>query len=109
MKDWFGLLNDKNKWIVLCEDAEKVFNQKIELGLIRGISEKSITISGAKMPELILIIINHKPQKGNLKEELREILNLPEYNDLFKRCGEMKIATASMMGYGLYMECIKPI
>jgi len=110
VKDWYKLISDKNKWNFLCEDAEKVFNQKIELGLIRGIKNKTMTISTKKMPELILLIINTKPQKTTLNTELQKINTLDEYKVLRNLgCEEIKIATASMMGYGLYIECIKPI
>ena len=86
LKGWHELLATPNKWEELCQQIEQVFNQKIELGLIERISDSAkISISREKKPELILLVINHKPKKSKLKTELSAICQLHEYSELKKR------------------------
>ena len=80
-----------------------MINQKIELGLIYKI-KKDITVSKEK-PEVILLCANHKPEKTALKREIREVMQTVEYKELKEMC-DLKLATSSLMGYGLYDECM---
>ncbi|MDF2606659.1 MAG: hypothetical protein K0S34_854 [Bacillales bacterium] len=80
----------------IARSAECNFNCKLELGLIDcGKSIKSIMSDN---PDYILLLANHDPQKTNLKNELIKLKQLN--NERF----DVKIATASCMGYGLYQE-----
>jgi|SRR5665648_670846 len=95
-------MNDKNKVDNIYKETEDIFNQKIELGLIRDL-KKPITISRNK-PEFILLIANHKPAKSVLQREINNVIKNSSYYAKLKKVVDMKIATASYMGYGLYSE-----
>lgn len=99
-------MSDKNKVKDIYEEVETIFNQKIELGLIKDVN-KAIKLS-KKNPEFILLLANHKPAKSVLKREIKEVINSPTYK-LLKRMVDMKIAKASYMGYGLYSELMVDI
>jgi len=70
----------------------RVFNQKRELGLLdcgkdmAGFSDES--------PVLLLILVNHDPDKSRLGELLRTLPESPH--------AELRFAAASFMGYGLF-------
>ncbi|MDF2947455.1 MAG: hypothetical protein K0S51_2134 [Bacillales bacterium] len=80
----------------IARSAECTFNCKLELGLID--CGKSIKDISADNPEYILLLANHDPQKSNLKKELIKLKHLN------KGMFDVKIATSSCMGYGLYQE-----
>lgn len=101
IKDLYKFLSKSENSIY--EEAENVINQKIELGLIYKI-KKDITVSKEK-PEVILLCANHKPVKTALKREIREVMQTVEYKELKEMC-DLKLATSSLMGYGLYDECM---
>ena len=86
-------------------EAQTQFNQKVELGLIKDM-DKYIEINAEEKPEYILLFANHKPTKSVLKRELKkaytEYPNLSEHFDI-------KVATASFIGYGLYSKNMIPI
>ncbi|MGH4121856.1 MAG: hypothetical protein ACREV6_02800 [Clostridium sp.] len=105
-EDLYKFLSDKVKVKAIYEEVETIFNQKMELGLIKDVN-KTIKLSENK-PEFILLLANHKPVKSVLKRELKEVINSPYYNDL-KQMVDMKIAKASYMGYGLYSELMVDI
>ena len=99
--DLFNFLNDTVKVKDIYQEVETIFNQKIELGLIKDVNKK-IKLSKNK-PEFILLIANHKPAKAVLQREIKDVMNSANYNAL-KQMVNMKIAKASYMGYGLYSE-----
>lgn len=105
-EDLYKFLIDKVKVKDIYEEAKTIFNQKIQLGLIKDVN-KTIKLSEDK-PEFILLLANHKPTKSVLKRELKEVINSPYYNDL-KQMVDMKIAKASYTGYGLYSELMVDI
>lgn len=86
------------------KEVETLFNQKIELGLIRGITKK-ISLAQNKQPEFIFVFANHKPAKDVLLRELEEICQSEEYAELKNLC-DMKVAQSAFMGYGLYSDYI---
>jgi hypothetical protein len=90
----------------LKKEMIKVFNQKIELGLLKGIKE--INSFNDERPEYILILANHDPDKSVLRRELKNIIESNEYTQFCAKA-ELKVATSCLMGYGLYHECIYPI
>ena len=104
--DLYNFFNDKNKVRNIYDEVEIIFNQKIELGLIKDVN-KEIKLSKNK-PEFILLLANHKPAKSVLQREIKEVINSPYYNDL-KQMVDMKIARASYMGYGLYNKLMVDI
>jgi len=86
----------------LCAEAEKMLNQKIELGLINGVRETAkICIDPNKQPEFILLCVNHKPASSILKRELEAVVLSDTYISLIESVS-VKIAASSLMGYGLY-------
>jgi hypothetical protein len=86
----------------ICAEARRMFNQKIELGLIHGMKETTkINIDIEKKPEFILLIANHKPASTILKRELKSIVKSDSYKRLCEKA-DIWIASASLMGYGLY-------
>jgi hypothetical protein len=89
-------------------EAEVIYNQKMELGLINVSKKEKITINRKVKPEFILILIGHKPSSTVLKRELEEIVSSDEYSALKTMC-EIKVARTLSMGYGLYDEYIVPL
>ena len=78
------------------EEMVEVFNQKRRLGLID--CGNDLNSFSDTCPILILALINHDPEKS----KLRDLLNtLPESAHV-----ELRIATASFLGYGLYDQGI---
>jgi len=100
IKDMNSFLSDSAKVDNFFDEMETVFNQKVKLGLIPDI-KKEIHISRELKPEFILLFANHKPIKSVFKRELKAAVELPEYESL-KELADIKVATASFMGYGLY-------
>lgn len=84
----------------------EVFNQKLELGLISDCKHSLISFSD-QIPEYIIAVSNHDPQKTALNSELNRIrtnfanqINLPV---------EIKIAKANKLGYALYEQNVVPL
>jgi hypothetical protein len=76
-----------------------VFNQKRSLGLID--CEKDLLGFGDEPPMLLLVIVNHDPDKSRLRQLLRTLPPSPH--------AELRIATGSLLGYGLYDPAIHPV
>ena len=81
------------------QDMVRVFNQKRELGLV-DCGKNLQTFSGER-PILLLMFVNHDPQKSALSRLLR---SLPATSHV-----DVWIATASFLGFGLYEHCIHPV
>jgi hypothetical protein len=82
---------------VLEAETLKCFEQLRELDLVRfgkNDNHNKITTFKNEKPEFILLLANHKPVKSKLEIELKDIKELDH--------ADLKIATASFMGYGLY-------
>jgi len=93
----------------ICTEAQRMLNQKIELGLIQGLKEGTkITIGPEKKPEFILLIANHKPASTILKRELTNIIKTDTYKWLIERM-DIRIASSSLMGYGLYEKAMSSL
>lgn len=60
-----------------------------------------IGIDPNKRPEFILLLANHKPASTILMRELEAIVLSDTYEALCELM-DIKIATSSLMGYGLY-------
>ena len=100
IKDIYTFL--KNEENEIYKEAENLINQKVDLNIIK--ISKNITLEKNK-PEFILLCANHKPVKTTLKRELEEVVKTEEYKKLKEMC-DLKIATSSLMGYGLYDSCM---
>ena len=102
--DTIEFFKDNNKVKSLKKEAEHLFNQKYELGLIK--SPKKIKVADNK-PQYILVLANHDPDNGTGENEgigLYDILKQYE-NNVFKNF-DLCIAISSAMGYGLYSDCV---
>ena len=101
IKDFYTFIKDEEKLKTLYEEAETMFNQKYELGLIPSIN-KNISINRRENPEIILLISNHKPASTVLCREIKKIFDLEEYKILKSENFEIKVAHTTAIGYGLY-------
>ena len=104
IRDMASLLCDPLKLHTSVTEIQSLFNQKIQLQLIKG-ATGSISIDTSAKPEVILILANHKPASTILKREIEKILTLQEYKDLNQVC-DVRVACSSFMGYGLYARCM---
>ena len=80
-------------------DMVRVFNQKRELRLVN--CSKDLESFSGETPLLLLVLANHDPQKSALSGLLRSLPASPNV--------EIRIATASFLGYGLYEQCVHPV
>lgn len=98
LKDMKAFLSKRGSLRSVASQMKKVFNQKIELGLISDINKK-IDSFGTKPPEYIFIFGNHDPQKSKLVSILDGIdeTSLP-FN--------LRFAVSNFMGFGLYDQCV---
>ena len=83
----------------LKEDMLAVFNQKRELALID--CGKDLRSFSDEKPLLLLAFANHAPGKSNLHKLLHSLPNSPH--------AELRIVTASLLGYGLYDQGIHTV
>lgn len=107
-QDIYNFLCDNKKVSDIYQEVETIFNQKVDLGLISGVT-KTIEISKKSKPEFILLIANHKPVKSVLQRELRAVINETSYYNELISMIDIKIAKASYLGYGLYSEMMVDI
>jgi hypothetical protein len=56
-------------------------------------------------PEFIFLLANHKPASSSLDNELNKLEKEDFYID-FCKMADLKLATASFFGYGLFNDCI---
>ena len=80
-------------------DMVRVFNQKRELRLVN--CGKELASFSSERPLLLLVFANHDPQKSALSRLLRSLPASPHV--------EIRVATASFLGYGLYEQCVHPV
>lgn len=83
----------------LKEDMLQVFNQKRELRLID--CNKNLGGFSDESPVLLLVLANHNPRSRRLRDVLENLPPCPN--------AELRIATASFLGYGLYDQGVHPI
>lgn len=96
-------VNDVNAHLAVPENLDglkremvRVFNQKRALGLID--CGKDLVGFGTEPPVLLLVLVNHDPDKSRLRELLRTLPPSPH--------AELRVATGSLLGYGLYDPAI---
>ena len=80
-------------------DMVRVFNQKRELQIVS--CDKDLQTFSRETPLLILMLANHDPQKSALSGLLRSLPATPHV--------DVRIATASFLGYGLHEQCVHPV
>jgi hypothetical protein len=106
-KDVGDFCSDTKRYQAFCSEMNEVIRQKTELGLLSQISSKhangtpaTVKIDHTIPAELIIVLINHKPAKSAVTSALQNncFVNLP-----------VRIAKASNMGYGLYLNHIVDI
>ena len=100
------LCNEKNKRNIY-KEIEILFNQTLQLGLVSGV-DKEIYLDSNKKPEFLLLLANHKPVKKVLLEELEKIMESDVYAELKELC-DVHIASSSLLGYGLYNDCMQSL
>ena len=91
----------RDKYIKLVEDTVEVFKQKRQLGLYKlGTNENEINLEHIEYtkPYFIVILADYKIKKDNLIVLLEE-LKIVESSKL-----DVRFATSSLMGYGLYSD-----
>ncbi|MDH4247143.1 MAG: hypothetical protein OEW39_04940 [Deltaproteobacteria bacterium] len=80
----------------LKNEMVKIFQQKKALGLLDV--AKDLTGFGDELPMILLLLVNHDPEKSRLKEILQSLPDSPH--------AEVRIATSSFLGYGLFDPAI---
>lgn len=89
----------------LIEEVQGQFNQKIELGLVRDLTNP-ICIDKSARPEFILICANHKPASSVLERELKLAFNAcPRLSESIN----IRLAGSSITGYGMYESKMIPL
>lgn len=84
----------------LKEDMKNVFRQKRHLGLID--CRKDLEGFGSDdQPLLLLVLANHDPGKRKLRDLLEGVPDSPH--------AELRIATASFLGYGMYDQGVHTV
>jgi hypothetical protein len=96
IEDINSFLGERDNLSNIKDEMKKVFNQKLELGLINN--QKPIESFSDDKPEYILALVNHDPASSILKAELQTLPPCPNV--------ELKFAASSFMGYGLYDQGI---
>ncbi len=96
-----GMARDPEALSTTEQEMLGVFRQKRDLDLIRfgaGTNTNEVDSFLPGPPEILLMLINHDPEKRTLLSELN---GLGE-----EQKAKVKIATSSFLGYGLYEECV---
>ncbi len=108
-RDLYSFLSGKDAMKNICIETENIFNQKSELGLIRGIKNPlRIRIDCDQKPEFILLMADHKPVKTVFEREAKVFMGTPDYKNLCSLV-DIYIAQANYMGYGLYNKNMIPL
>ena len=87
----------------LKKEMHEILEIKRELKLVDDLPSK-FEFSKVK-PEFIFLLANHKPASGSLDSELNKLEKESFYID-FRIMADLKLATASFFGYGLFNDCI---
>lgn len=102
LKEIEGFLAQEGTLAQLRVDAEHLFNQKFELGLID--SESSVRVAAEDEPDYLVVLVDHDP-------ESRQLIDLLDGRDggepiVAPRGTRMAFASACFMGFGLYKQGI---
>ncbi len=100
IKDINDFLNDPGALKCLKEDMVKVFNQKRKLDLMNCEKDLKSFSDRNEPPVLLLLLANHDPDKRGLSKTLENLPKCPN--------ADLRIATASFFGHGLYDQGVHP-
>lgn len=106
LDDFAVFLNNTADITALCDDMSEVFKQKCILGLVDGLQEHQYEVKVSNVnPEIIFIFANHDPDSAKLKNILNSQAVSQKLNQIkAKGIASVKVAVASAMGYGLYVD-----
>ena len=99
IEDVNRFISDPNRLRNFKKDMVAVFNQKRDLGLLN--CAKNLASFSDEQPLFLLVFANHDPEKSKLCSVLGNLPDSPH--------AELRVATASFMGYGLYDQGIHTI
>lgn len=103
LEDFQAFLIDTEKVEDFCRDMSRVFAQKCKMGLVDGLNAKQYDVKISSLnPEVIFIFANHDPESMILSTVIEEIE--PDQYPF-----PIMIASASNMGYGLYVEYLRQV
>ncbi len=108
LDDVVNFCSNQNNLEILKKETISIFSRLRTLGLVNtnGNTNPIVGLSSLK-PEFILLFANHKPASSRLHNALMSISQL-RWEEI-NRVIDVKIATASFMGYGLYYKNMIPI
>ncbi|MDR2671700.1 MAG: hypothetical protein LBC35_00025 [Coriobacteriales bacterium] len=106
--DIVGFLKSGNNKAEIIEEVNGLYEQKNALGLMSGAPE-DVSILPNSALEFVLLVSNHTPASSLLDDELEKVMASVAYAEMKELGCQMKIAVASLMGYGLYDECMIPL
>ena len=96
LEDFNKHLEDAKRKKNFIDDMKKVFRQKCQLGLIKGLSQNTINkLRLREDVEFFVLLTNYKKASSNLVSELRSFKD------------ECNFLTSFFTGYGLYSHSIK--
>lgn len=103
LDDFSAFVADKKKLDAFAHDMEQVFQQKCELGLITGLSERQhkVNVSSENL-EIIFAFAEHDPEKSKLGSILRSV-NPDDYTF------PIYLSVGSLIGYTMYQDCLVSI
>ncbi len=99
LSDIIEFLHDEKSLNLLKNDLKEIYKVKTLLGLLYPYKELEIDFSDKI--EIVYVFANHNGENKKLKNILIDIKNSKQYEELSK-IANIKIATSSFMGYGLY-------
>lgn len=103
LKNMANFLKNEHNLNTLKEDLIEIYKVKTMLGLLYPY--KGLKIDFSDKIEIVYIFGNQSNENQNLKNILIEIKSSKEYEEMSKNI-DVKIATSSFMGYGLYEKNI---
>ena len=99
LDDIIEFLHDEKSLNILKDDLKEIYKVKTLLGLLYPYEELEVDFSDKI--KIVYVFGNHNGENQKLKNILIDIRNSKQYEELSK-ITDIKIATSSFMGYGLY-------
>ena len=93
----------KNNINELKKEMHGILESKRKLRLVDDLPAQFVFTD--ERPEFIFLLANHKPASNSLNTELNKLEKESFYTD-FCQIADLKLATASFFGYGLFNDCI---
>ena len=92
-----------NNIVKLKEEMKGILEIKRTLKLVNDLPVQFAFTD--EKPEFIFLMANHKPASNSLDTELNKLEKESFYTE-FRKLADLKLATASFFGYGLFNDCI---